>query len=251
MKIFAIRNKNMVYAYLFSNDTYDDYYIEINDEVKEQDVFLKMFLDKNEKTINNDWAKRWIDERVIPSNRQNINEILKDSNLQEYNELVLLIKSKGKSSMDDNYLEEIKMDKVSEGVQKRREKRIIDFIFDNNRLFVFFMDGITKEYAINDNNELKYIINEKPFLSIFGNEIIFNSKIRYNYDYLYDNGTIINISYTGLVAYLVDNLIKTKDVEKELDYSRQYINMLAKKEKIKKINNDIYLKNSVIKFRGN
>lgn len=247
MKIFAIRNKNNIFGCLFSSADYRDYYIEINDEVSPQTVFFKLFIEKGRLVINSDWSKRYIEERAIPSNRQNIADIMKSCQMDYYNELVIFLKANGKSSMDDLYIKEIKEGELPLSIKERREKRIRDFIYDDDRLIVFFGDNKTKVFIIRNSNELKYARNEKPFLSSFGEEIIFNSKIRYTYDLLYKEGKEINFSYQSLRDYVINNVYKLSDVTQSLGYSRQFINAQEKRGKIKTIKSGIYLKNDLIK----
>ena len=90
------------------NDKYDDCYIELNEGLEEYPIFFQSFINKNKYTINSYWTYKWINERIVPYERGNINSILKDNKIPYYNELLLLISSKGNSSMDDNYIEEIK-----------------------------------------------------------------------------------------------------------------------------------------------
>ena len=108
LKIFSIRNKKCIYGYLFMNDKYDDCYIELNEGLEEYPIFFQSFINKNKYTMNSYWTYKWINERIVPYERGNINNILKDNKIPYYNELLLLISSKGNSSMDDNYIEEIK-----------------------------------------------------------------------------------------------------------------------------------------------
>ncbi|MBO4666537.1 MAG: hypothetical protein J5666_00215 [Bacilli bacterium] len=250
MKIYAIRDKENIYGYIFSRNDYGKYYIEINDDVKEHGAFFHMFLEKGKKVINTEWSRRYVEERAIPSNRQNINSILKNDKMKYYNELLIFIKAKGKSSMDDYYLEDVLEENVVGSVQERREKRILDFILDRNKLIIFFMDGLTKEYKITDEYEQKYIQNEEPFLSIFGEEIIFNSRIRYTYEYLYENGEMFDLSYDSIKKYISTNVLKTSDVASTLDCSRQYVHQLMEKEELKSMSNETFLKNDIRRFMG-
>ena len=250
MKIYAIRDKLNVYGYIFSNNEHNNYYMEINDRTDNHSVFFHIFLEKGERVINKDWTKRYVEERTIPIDRQNIVDILRDAKMKYYNELLLFIKAKGKSSMDNYYLEEVEYGEIVDSVKLRREKMILDFIFDNDKLIIFFKDGVTKVYYIKDEEELKYISNEEPFLSIFGEEIIFNSRVRYTYDYLYNNGKEVDFSYQSLRNYMNKNIYKTGDVTSTLGCSRQYVYILKEDDKLKPMNEDVFIKNDVIRFLG-
>ena len=110
------------------------------------------------------------------------------------------------------------------------------------------MNEKTKVYTIG-NEDLKYT-NTNPFLSIFGNEIIFNSKVRYNYDYLYDNGIDMELNYSALKDYFKNNLISRKEISEELNISRQGVNKKLSKGDFTLFNNN-YLKNELVLYKGN
>ena len=41
---------------------------------------------RGETTVNSYWSKIWVQQRIVPPDRQNIGEILRDNHLQEYDE---------------------------------------------------------------------------------------------------------------------------------------------------------------------
>lgn len=238
MRIFSIRNRISIYGYLFVNDKYDDCYMELNEGIEDYPIFFQSFIDKKKYTINSYWTYKWINERIVPYERRNINDILKDNNIPYYNEVLLLISSKGHSSMDDNYIEEVKIQDLDDRVKKRMEYHIIDFIYEKNQLIVFLKNNIT--YLIENINE-----EEVPFLSIFGNEIVYNSKVKYDYLYIKDNGKKFSLNYNSLINYINTNVLASKDIINELGFSRQYLNTLKKNNKIIVLDNDLYIKNNV------
>jgi len=246
LKIFEIRDNNKIYAYLFANSLYSDYYIEILD-CDDLDIFFKLFRDKNILVLNNESTKAFINERVIPSNRQNIKDILKEANFLEYNELDLFVEAKGKSSMDDLHIREIDYDDINENIKERRKHLIKDFMYDNNHLIVFFDDNSAISYEIEEDRR-KYIKNVYPFICDLNYEIIFNSKIRYTYEYLYKFGKRIDISFNIIDNYLKNHLLTGKEIEEKYHYSRQYINKLKNDNIIKQVKKDIYLKSDINSF---
>jgi len=242
--IYRIRNDYMTYGYLYISNDYNNCYIDIVDGLNEYPVFFHMFAQKGIYTLNEYWTKRWINERIIPYERQNINDILKNSNMKYYNDLLMIIKSKAKSSMDDNYLEEIKNVEKEIYIKKRKELLISDFIqIDDNNLIVFFNNGESKLFNYNEK------INDIPFLYKFHNEIIFNQRIRFNYLELYYKGKSIPFSYNNLINYLNNNLLNAREVMDELSISKQSVYNLNKKEDIVVIKNNNYLKNNVTKIK--
>lgn len=238
MKIFSIKNKNIIYGYLFINDKYDDCYIELLEGLEEYPIFFQSFVAKKKYTINSYWTYKWINERIIPYERANINNILKDNKIPYYNEILLLISSKGYSSMDDNYIEEVKPTKLNEKIINRMKYHIIDFIYEEDKLIVFLKNGTTM---------LLDGITEKktPILSIFGNEIIYSSNIRFDYLYIKDNGKKFPLSYDALINYINENVKTSKMVVDEYGFSRQYLNSLKKENMIMSLDNGLYISNNI------
>jgi len=224
------------------NDKYDDCYIELNEGLEEYPIFFQSFINKNKYTINSYWTYKWINERIVPYERGNINSILKDNKIPYYNELLLLISSKGNSSMDDNYIEEIKESDLDDKIKNRMEYHIIDFIPLDNQLIVFLKNN--KSYILDNLNE-----KEIPFLSIFGNEIIYNSKDRYDYLFIRDNGKEFPLSYNALIHYINNNVLTSKEIVDQFGFSRQYLNSLKKENNILSLKNGLYILNSIKLFK--
>ena len=90
-------------------DSKDDVRIEIDESATVDDVpaFFIPFLEKGERLIGGDLALRWLRERIVPSGRQNLGEVLKAAGLNEYDEIELLRVGKGKSSHDSFLVREI------------------------------------------------------------------------------------------------------------------------------------------------
>ena len=224
------------------NDKYDDCYIELNEGLEEYPIFFQSFINKNKYTINSYWTYKWINERIVPYERGNINSILKDNKIPYYNELLLLISSKGNSSMDDNYIEEIKESALDDKIKNRMEYHIIDFIPLDHQLIAFLKNN--KSYILDNINE-----KEIPFLSIFGNEIIYNSKDRYDYLFIRDNGKEFPLSYNALIHYINNNVLTSKEIVDQFGFSRQYLNSLKKENNILSLNNGLYILNSIKLFK--
>ena len=237
MKTYAIKDKTHTYGYLLVNKDMSDYYIEIEDNIKDYPVFFHIFKNiKNKLIINRDYTDMWIKERVIPYERQNITSILKDANMTTYNELELFIKQSGKSSMDNCYLELVK--EMPLEIEARRRKTIKDFIYSNGMLIVFFKDGKTKTIKIQS--------EKKPFLTPLKNEIIFDISTRFDYLYLYDNGQSFPLLYEDLLQYITENVISTNEVKDILGVSKQNVQYLEKIKKIKKQNDKYFMLHDII-----
>ena len=53
------------------------------------------------------WVNAWISERIAPSSRQNIGEVLRDHKLKEYDPAELLMSGEGRSTQDGFYVREV------------------------------------------------------------------------------------------------------------------------------------------------
>ena len=242
MKIYSIKNKNITYGYLFINKTYTDCYIELIEGLDEYPIFFQSFVNKNIYCLNSYWAYKWINERIIPYERKNINDILKENDMKYYNELLMLISSKGKSSMDDNKIEEVNFENIIKSIKDRINYHIVDFIYSNNNLIVFLKNGQTKILKnINYQNQ--------PFLSIFGNEIIFDSKNRINYLFIAEQGDDFPLSYSSLIGYINNNILSSKEIVSTFGFSRQHLNKLKKDKNIISLNNNLYILNDIKQFK--
>lgn len=109
---FAIKNKaydDKIVGYLYYDDNAQTYEIEIPNDVKSSQapLILAAFIEKGQRKIGNEWSLRWVQERVIPQERQNIGQILKNNGMEYYSEFPLLLKNQGRSCQDECYIEQI------------------------------------------------------------------------------------------------------------------------------------------------
>ena len=78
MRIFAIRDeelpKDETLAYLLYYEQAKCFYIELPDDADPwtTPLLLSSFLKRGEYTINAHWSRMWVQQRIIPSNRQNL-----------------------------------------------------------------------------------------------------------------------------------------------------------------------------------
>ena len=90
MKIFAIRDessqKQKDLAYLLYYEQEKRFYIELpeNADAWETPLLLDSFVKRGETTVNSYWSKIWVQQRIVPTDRQNSGEILRDKHLKEY-----------------------------------------------------------------------------------------------------------------------------------------------------------------------
>ena len=248
MRIYAIRDElhqNIDLAYLTYYEKSKTFYIDVNDEVDiwEMPLIISSFAEKGIKTIDPTWSKIWVQQRIVSKERQNINSILKNSGMAEYDEFKLLTLSEGRCVQDDCYIVELfDMPKL---LVERKNKKIFDF-FINEKLEItsYFIDGTVMKTSFNamvDNHEkLKYILMHKDVLNsadiqVGGNGICWSENEYISSEELWQSGKKEKMSLDMVEEMMGRQLMTTSEACDLLDCSRQYIDELEKKGKLKAV----------------
>ena len=95
MRAFAIRDeeeqriKDLAHLIYYEKDK--RFYIEVPDDadVWETPLLLASFVKRGKRTIDSYWSKVWVQQRIVPTDRQNLGQILKANGLEEYDEFQL------------------------------------------------------------------------------------------------------------------------------------------------------------------
>ena len=113
MKIFAIRDETDLsgkdLAYLLYYENAKQFYIELpeNADPWQTPMVLSSFARKGETSINSYWSRLWVQQRIVPPDRQNIGMILKNAGLAYYDEYRLLVLGEGRCSQDELHIKKI------------------------------------------------------------------------------------------------------------------------------------------------
>lgn len=96
-------------AVLNWDDEADALSIDIGEQANETDVPMLFipFLRKGMRHIDDTWARRWIEERIVPASRQNLGEVLRANNLRFYEPMGLLVAGGGRCAQDDFFIREV------------------------------------------------------------------------------------------------------------------------------------------------
>ena len=78
------------------------------------DIAFRQWKNRGFTVVPDDLSKSWVEERVIPSNRQGIEEVLVDFGLVEYNLLDMLLATKGRCQLDNSYIREVSLSSEGE-----------------------------------------------------------------------------------------------------------------------------------------
>lgn len=190
-------------------------------------------------TIPRKASKMWVEERVIPSDRQNLAVILKNHKLKEYNIFKLLDISKGKCAQDNMYIEAI--NKLPEYVGRRNEEYIRECVtLSNGRLLCFFNDGMSRIIHLEelmDIDKIEYVLrDEKLYRSMRivtgGRCISFNNSIDIPSYRLRLSGEQIQLSLDDFITFARLNLLDTTDSCNMLECTRQNLAYLARTDKL-------------------
>lgn len=209
-------------------------------------------------TVPRKMAYMWVKERIIPSGRQNISEILKNHKMEVYDEMKFLELSKGKCSQDSMYIR--KIDELPEYVIERRKRNVVDLVVcDGWKILCFFENDIVKRV---DMTELSYvdgiskIINNKKLyqsckVGTGGYSITFDDAIDISSSILYEHGDILPVSRNDFICFARNNLLDTSECCELLECSRQNVSYMIRHEQLNPIKEDIkgnlYLKGEVVK----
>lgn len=103
-------NFNGVLAKIYYNDEDNTWKIRIEKEapINYLPLILHILAEKGVYDVTGEWALRFVRDRIVPPDRQNIGQILRQVGIPYYDEYPLLIYSSGRCCQDDCYLEIIK-----------------------------------------------------------------------------------------------------------------------------------------------
>ena len=249
MKIFAIRNNfkkdNKDLAYLIYYESEKKFFIEIPDDITTWDVpiLLSTFVKRGKRTVNSYWSKIWVQQRIVPSDRQNLGYILRDNGLKEYDEYNLLMIANGRCEQDECYLVSIKPSDLPESFSDRFGKRIDYAICLNDyNMIVFFKNGETKkcnlEYLFHDISKknskyANYSVFQKFEIMPGGYGINWNNIINIDSEDLYKSGTSIPLKLSDFKTIAADTVISVSEAAQILSCSRQNIDDLVKRNKLR------------------
>lgn len=97
------------WGYLFYDDVKNEYNIKLRDNISliKCPIFFDAFLKRGQKDLGTEASLRWVKSRVVPQDRQGIEDTLKGVGLKEYDLFKLLCYFKGRCDKDNCYIEEI------------------------------------------------------------------------------------------------------------------------------------------------
>lgn len=267
MKIFAIRDESAAsqtdLAYLLYYETEKRFYIELPDNADpwKTPMLLSSFAKKGETTVNSYWSKMWVQQRIVPTDRQNLGQVLRDNRLKEYDEFDLLMLAMGRCAQDDYYLVPIEEAELPEQIQKRFSKRIEDIVpLDDFALLVFFRDGIVKKCSLREHFEktqaFRVLLNNSDYFFAAGLQpggygVEWDVNLSVSDAVLYRIGKKVPLSVADFRSFVVHRVVNVAEAAEILGCTRQNIEYLTKTGKLHSIKstgkNTLYLKSEILK----
>lgn len=248
MKILAIKDdtitKNFILGYLFYYENQKSGYIELSDEAGEWDlpIVLEHFARNHQRSVTSYWTMRWVQQRIVPPDRQNISQILKECGLAEYNEFELLIRGDGRCAQDECYVEKIMQQDVPQTIIDRRHHNITECVLnedkgifvtlENDDVLMLQYDQVKKNFEFID-RMLAYASRLTDMKVVAGgSSISWGEKNEISRDYVLEVGQKLPISASALRQFAAKQIVSTTEVMEMLDCTRQNVNDLVKRGKL-------------------
>lgn len=267
MKIFAIRDESMQeqtdLAYLLYYETEKRFYIELPQDADPwtTPLLLASFAKKGERTVNSYWSKIWVQQRIIPSDRQNLGSILKDNGLKEYDEYELLMLAMGRCAQDDYYLAAIEENQLPKEIRQRFLTRIEDIVpLENYCLLVFFRDGSVRKCSLKGHFEkakaFQILLNRPELfdcanLQPGGYGVEWDVNMGISDSALHRMGKAVPLNASDFQSFVSHRIVNVAEAAEILGCSRQNIEYLTKTGKLHPIKsskkNTLYLKSEILK----
>jgi len=265
MRIFAIKDEERstsdVLGYLLYYEKAKAFYIELSEHADAWDVplLLSSFQKRGQHTANAYWSKMWVQQRIVPPDRQNLGQVIKANGLREYDEFSFLMLADGRCAQDSYYLAEIAVGDVPDDVKARWKKKLEDVIpLSDGKLLAFFRNGSVKKC-----DARALVGNAAAFQSVFANDALFRSvslqpdgygiawseKLTLSDTALYNQGLDVPLTLEDFRSFVSYRIVNSAEAQELLHCSRQYINELVKKDQLHPIREDaknkLYLKSEI------
>ncbi len=264
MVVFEIRNKEEkgnLLGYLFYYERSKRFFSEL---LKETDEWTAPFMfsghvKRGVYSIDSVWSAKFVGQRIIPPDRQNLGSILDKNGLKEYDEFKLLQLSEGRCAQDELYLVRIHEKDINPEIKNRLNEKILDVMpLKDNKVIVFYKNGESRTADIKkicgeDRLFGKILSDGDVFKNVRvspgGNGIEWGEERFISAETLKAHGKRSDICYGDLLGFIRERLVDTAETAGMLNCSRQYIKQLSDKQKLTPVregaNSNIFMKSSI------
>ena len=251
MKIYTIRDEESKedIGWMLYYDRSGQFFIELSDQLQEQEapLFFSPFLRRGIRTLDAHWSREWVRQRIVPTDRQNLGNILREHSMYGYDEHALLRLTAGRCPQDACRIVEWNGQRMPEVVETRQYHKVrFALAISDNRLLVIFKDQSVKIF------DLSGTLSKTMFAPVRWNpELIRKVEVEtggYGVTWgdrlvipdleLYQAGTQTGLGEEDIRLLLQNSLMNTAEAAELLGCSRQNIDDLVRRGKLCPVRSD-------------
>ena len=274
MKAYAIRDasidKERDLAWLLYYEEERAFHIEICDDVDEWDVplILSSFVRRGKRALDPYWSRMWVEQRIVPPDRQNLGMILKETGLQEYDEHKLLVLADGRCAQDECFIKPLKAGSLPPELVRRLGLTLSCVLARPDHTLLFFRDGLITgitDSALSDpavwepfhssreslSRRLELYRERLSALTLQpgGHGVILGEDRYLSADTLRERSTALPVTTQDFKAYIRQELIDTASAAALMGCTRQNIQDLVRRGKLRPVvtltNNFLFLRSEL------
>ncbi len=266
MKAYAIRDQAMPghpdLAYLLYYEKSRRFCIELcrDTDAWNAPPILSFFAGKGQLTIGFHWSRIWVEQRIIPPDRQNLGMILREFQLKEYDPHALLNIAHGRCAQDDCYLTPLREEQYPPELAERLRGKIHDVVaVSATKLLIIYQDGhidqLEEDSFLTLNSTLDRLLHYYQGLSGLqvspgGQGLEWAPGQEISLAELRRAAVPARIFAEDMTAYIQHNLISTGEAAELLGCSRQNIADMIRRGKLTPIreekNNSLFLRADIL-----
>ena len=258
MRIFAIMDESLpeqgALGYLICYERARCFYIELPGEADpwQTPLLLSSFARRGQYTVDSYWSRMWVEQRIVPRDRQNIGQVLRANGLEEYDEFQLLTLARGRCAQDDCYLEEVSPLSLPGWLTQRWKTRVEEVVpLAHRRLLVFFRNGEARIVDVGamegEHPELgPWLAREERFctaeVQTDGYGVMWSERAGLLHPELYSSGKPVPLERGDLPGFVRHRVVSASQACRILNCSRQNIDDLIRRGKLHPIRSDVKYK---------
>ncbi len=248
MKRFELRDATKedvgTLALLECYDHPRSFFVELPPHVDPWDLpfILHEFAQRGDLTVDSHWSIRWVQSRLVPTDRQNLGEVLRENGLDAYDELRLMEMTEGRCAQDDCYLVPLRHDQTPAWYEERQAMRMADvFALDGTRLMACFCDGqvllCDMATLLQDSPSFARILADKALFDRVsmqpgGHGACWGEALQVPLKTLREHGVSMGLVAADIAALARQTTLDTAEVAQLLDCSRQNVSDLVRRGRL-------------------
>ena len=203
---------------------------------------LHEFAQRGTHTIDATWSLRWVQSRVLPPERQNLGEVLRENGLSDYDELRLLELTEGRCSQDACYLVPLTSYELPAWYAERVSRRLTDvFALSDFRLMGLFRSGevvwLSARELLDDRRAFARILRDegafrRAVLQAGGHGVQWGERLAISSEELLHAGNSLPLSAEDVALVARQALCGTNEVAQLLGCTRQNVSDLVRRGKL-------------------